>query len=146
MIPGFEPDGNLPPGIHWASWQETVERFGWTEHRLRLLSGLRLALDELRVAGCRTVYVDGSFVTSKTDPADFDACWDAAGILADKLNPALIAYDSVRRGQRTKYGGEFFVADTPANLYGTSFLEYFQRDKGTGEPKGIVAIDLERES
>jgi hypothetical protein len=24
MIPLFEPDGTLPPGIHWADWEEIV--------------------------------------------------------------------------------------------------------------------------
>jgi hypothetical protein len=41
MLPAFDPDsGRLPPGEHVASWDEVVERFGWTERRRRLLDGL----------------------------------------------------------------------------------------------------------
>jgi transcriptional regulator with XRE-family HTH domain len=41
MIPPFEPStGLLPPGIHDATWEELVARFGWTPHRLSLLAGL----------------------------------------------------------------------------------------------------------
>ena len=60
----------------------------------------------------------------------------------DRLAPSIIAYDVFRRGMKAKYGGELFTADSVADIYGPSFLDYFQRDKETDEPKGIVAIDL----
>ncbi len=44
--------------------------------------------------------------------------------------------------QKRKYGGELFPADWPADAHGTSFLHFFQRDRVSGRPKGIVAIDL----
>jgi hypothetical protein len=142
MIPSFAPGGNLPPGIHWATWEEVVDRFGWTVHRQQLLVGLRMALDDLKGIGCRTVYVDGSFVTEKTDPGDFDACWERGNVDLDRVPPSLIAYDAFRRGMKERYGGEIFTADTPADIYGTPFLEFFQMDRLTDEPKGIVANDL----
>lgn len=49
-------------------------RCGYTPHRLILLAGPKAALDLLRAAGCRRVYVDGSFVSSEEAPGDFDAC------------------------------------------------------------------------
>lgn len=111
-----------------------------------MLQGLRRALDELRTAGCHTVYVNGSFVTSKRTPGDFDACWDPRGVVRERLPATLVVYDVARRGMRAAYGGEFFVADDPADLYGSSFLDYFQFDKYTDEPKGILAIDIGSES
>lgn len=81
MIPPFEPlTGLLPSGIHDATWEEFVARFGWTPHRLALLAGLKAALDALRTAGCRRAYIDGSFVTAKAMPADFDGCWETEGV------------------------------------------------------------------
>ena len=75
MIPAFDPDtGNLPAGEHRARWDEIVERFGYTPWRRKLLDGLEAALASLRAAGCDRVYLDGSFVTAKEEPADFDAC------------------------------------------------------------------------
>ena len=38
--------------------------------------------------------------------------------------------------------GEFFPASIIADIDGMSFLEFFQMDKETGRPKGIIAIDL----
>src|SRR6266542_1087027 len=65
VLPEFADDGNLPAGIHWVTWDELTKRFGTTEYRRRLLSGLKRALESLKGAGCETAYVDGSFVTSK---------------------------------------------------------------------------------
>ncbi len=79
MIPPFDERGNLPPGIHKADWTELEAAFGGSPRRVALLAGLREALASLRRAGCRTAYIDGSFVTAKEEPGDFDACWDAVG-------------------------------------------------------------------
>lgn len=80
MIPPFDTNGNLPPGLHWATWEEIVERFGGTERRNELLAGLGRVLDALRDAGCGVAYVDGSFVTAKLRPGDFDGCWEPDGV------------------------------------------------------------------
>ncbi len=72
MIPDFDKNGNLPYGIHPATWQEVGDRYGWNTHRRNLLMGLYQALRELGVAGCRAAFVNGSFVTVKDDPGDFD--------------------------------------------------------------------------
>lgn len=70
MIPPFDERGNLPPGIHRADWSELEARLGGTPWRRFLLGGLREALTCLQEAGCRTAYVNGSFVSAKVAPAD----------------------------------------------------------------------------
>ncbi len=142
-IPPFSDSGNLPEGVHDATWAEIVDRFGANEHRRELLEGLRRALDSLRAAGCRRAYLDGSFVTAKEDPADFDACWEAAGVDPDLVDPVLLGFANRRAAQKARFGGELFPADWDADPHGTRFLDYFQQDKVTGERKGIVALDLE---
>lgn len=142
-IPEFEDgSGNLPPGIHQASWAEVAAAFGRNPERLRLLEGLRRALEALRRAGCARVYLDGSFVTSKDIPGDFDVCWEAAQVDAGALDPVLLDFENRRAAQKAKYFGELFIAESIAAPQGTRFLDYFQRDKHTGEPKGIVVMDL----
>jgi hypothetical protein len=142
MIPPFEPStGLLPAGIHEATWEELVARFGWTPHRLALLAGLKAALDALRLAGCLRAYVDGSFVTAKEAPGDFDGCWETNGVDPARLDPVLLTFDRQRRAQKAKFGGELFFADAPADPAGTAFVDFFQRDR-SGRPKGIVALDL----
>ncbi|WP_242057081.1 hypothetical protein [Planktothrix sp. FACHB-1355] len=63
VIPEFDENGNLPPGVHFCEWEEFVERFGTNDLRLRLMRGLRMAMEQLKAAGCRTIYINGSFVT-----------------------------------------------------------------------------------
>lgn len=142
MIPPFDERGNLPPGIHNASWNEVQARFGGSSRREDLLVGLREALSSLRDAGCKAVYINGSFVTAKEEPADFDACWDAEGVDPDVLDPTLLDFSKGRTAQKERFGGELFPADFAAEPAGTRFLDYFQQDRETGEPKGIITIDL----
>ena len=68
MIPSFDEGGNLPPGIHPATWDEIVERYATNERREQLLDGLRAAIDSLHAAGCGRVYLNGSFITDKDAP------------------------------------------------------------------------------
>lgn len=75
VLPPFNPDtARLPEGEHTASWDELVDRFGWTPRRRQLLDGLVEAIELLAEAGCTRIWLNGSFVTAKDEPADFDAC------------------------------------------------------------------------
>jgi hypothetical protein len=145
MIPPFErATGNLPAGEHVATWEEISERFGHTQWRRQLLAGLEIALVSLRAAGCKMVYLDGSFVTAKVQPGDFDACWDAEGVRGDLLDWELRTeegFENGRAAQKRKYRGELFPANVGADGLGTPFREFFQHDKD-GNPKGIIVIIL----
>lgn len=144
MIPPFDGRGCLPPGIHWATWEEITEHFGTSPYRRTLLAGMKRALNALKVAHCQTVYLDGSFVTAKDVPGDFDACWSLEGVIPELLDPVLLNFENLRAAQKTKYYGELFPADFTADIDGRTFIEFFQNDKDTGQPKGIIALDLGR--
>ena len=74
MIPNLDPrTGYLPPCVHNATWRDVIDRFGGNSHRARLMGGLLAACRNLAAAGCRELVLDGSFVTAKTLPADYDA-------------------------------------------------------------------------
>jgi hypothetical protein len=145
VIPKFNREGRLPVGIHWATWHDVDRRLGFSERRRLLLGGLRSALRALRAAGCRKVYIDGSFVTVKEEPGDYDACWDIEGVHVESLDAAFLDLTRSRRAQKQKYLGEFFPAQMPEGLSGKLFLEFFQTDKETGKPKGIIAMNLQEE-
>lgn len=142
VIPAFDQLGRLPPGVHVATWDEITARFGGTSWRTRLLDGLRGALASLKEAGCAVAYVDGSFVTAKSEPGDFDACWDEHGVDPEMLDPVLLDFTNKRAAQKAKFSGELFPATSFADFAGTSFLQFFQTDRATGDQKGIIAIDL----
>jgi hypothetical protein len=142
VLPAFDSRGYLPPGVHRTNWQELARRFGNNGRRRRLLKGLKAVCAELKSAGCRTLYVDGSFVSDKALPGDFDGCWDYEGVDFSLLeHSTLLQFANKRAAQKAKYGGEMFLAHTPADQAGTIFLEFFQKDRD-GNRKGIVALDL----
>jgi hypothetical protein len=140
-IPAFEANGLLPVGIHTATWGEMTQTFGGTGHRRALLRQLRDALLALKKASCTDAYIDGSFVTSKAVPSDYDMCWGTAGVVWAQLDPVLYDFSNRRRAMKAKYGGDIFPADTPEGLTGKTFLNFFQEDRD-GTPKGIVRISL----
>jgi hypothetical protein len=142
-FPPFDSNGNLPPGIHWTSWSEFVKRFDTNQQRHKLISGLREALELLSRAGCRAVYVGGSFVTSKDAPNDFDACWDnedANLTFLHHLEPALMGS---LHDQLVRFGGNLGRAQAITPQTGKDFLSFLQSDKN-GNPRGVVAIDLRK--
>jgi hypothetical protein len=143
MIPEFDPGGNLPPGVHASTWVLFVTRFGITDHRRRLISGLKRALDSLKQAGCRRAYVDGSFVTDKERPGDYDACWDPVGVNAALLDPILLRFENQRLLQKIVFFGELFPSHWPATAAGQRFIDFFQTDKHTGSQKGIVLLNVQ---
>lgn len=143
MLPPFNKNGLLPAGIHSADWTEFVARFGFSSRRQQLLKGLAEALHGLQEAGCALAYVDGSFVTRKLEPGDFDACWSIVGVDPARLDPILLDFSDGRAAQKARYGGELFPAELPEGASGRTFLEFFQIDRQTGLAKGIVQIDVQ---
>ena len=79
VIPHTSEDGLLSPGIQSASLNDFAGSFGHTDHRRKLLDGLRATMMNLKNAGCQTTYVNGSFAIGKEVPGDFGDCWEEAG-------------------------------------------------------------------
>jgi len=142
MIPDFNTDGNLPAGIHEATLKEFKERFAYTTWRLHLFDKLLRLIEDLKAIKCKTVYIDGSYVTTKEVPGDYDACWENIGVDEAVLNtnPALM----MRRRdlQEDWYGADVFPARVEEAASGLLFLDFFQIDKTTGKAKGIVKIEI----
>jgi hypothetical protein len=141
MIPNLDPaTGYLPPGLHLAPWVELSPRFGANTHRARLLAGLLGALKNLCGAGCREVLLDGSFISQKPLPKDYDAAWETAGVNPALLDPVLLDFNNSRAAMKAKYGGEFFPASAYAAA-GVLYRDFFQTDP-SGVAKGVLQIDL----
>jgi hypothetical protein len=79
---------------------------------------------------------------------DFDACWEPDGVDLPRLGlvaPVLFDLRRGRREQKAVYGGELIPVELSArtaDAFAASILGVFQRDKRSGAPKRIVAIDL----
>lgn len=132
----------LPPGIHVAALAEIEAVFGYNPKRRALFSGLVDAANHLALVGCRRILLDGSYVSAKPVPGDFDACWDPAGVDFDQLDPIFDDFDNGRANQKARFGGEFFPSTLIEGRSGAVFEEFFQVDRFTGKKKGILAIAL----
>jgi hypothetical protein len=133
--------GRSPPGVHAATFPDVAIAFATNARRRLLYEGLLLAARALRVAGCGRLYLDGSYVTAKTVPGDYDACWDPAGMDRGKLDPVFLDFSNKRQAMKNKFGGEFFPSTAP-NTPTQTFLDLFQVEKFTGQAKGILLIVL----
>lgn len=131
----------LPPGIHDATLAEVSACFSTTPHRQWLFGGFCRVVAALTAAGCTSIYLDGSFTTGKPHPEDFDGCWDSAGVDLSKLDPVLKMFANKRAAQKAKFFGEMFPADWE-NTPGSTFLDFFQIEKFSARPKGIIRIAL----
>lgn len=124
-------------GIHKVSLTEVARQFTYNEAQKELFSGLRqLALD-LKEAGCETLYLDGSFITGKKIPADFDACWEP--FKGKGVAKFLGETEAELAERKTKYFGDIFPRFS--DEYGDR-VKHWQLNTRTGQTKGIIKIDL----
>ena len=130
----------LIPGIHDATMAEVYDWFVTNHHRKGLYEGLTRGLGNLFLSGCPQVFLDGSYVTGKPHPNDYEVCWDGAFVNPNLLDPVFFDFSDLRAEQKKKYYGEYFPAYTIERKTGKPFLEFFQIDKETGRTKGIIRI------
>ncbi|WP_319502142.1 DUF6932 family protein [uncultured Draconibacterium sp.] len=144
----YDGNGNLPPGIYEVTIDEIEKHYSFSPKRKELIRGLKKMLAALRDVGCENFYLDGSFITNKLEPGDYDACWDiSVKIDWDKVKnmyPELMEFSPPREEQKKKYCGEAFLSQAPAGFdHGKKipFIDFFQKDR-TGTSKGILLIKL----
>jgi hypothetical protein len=137
MVSAFDSNGNLPPGVHDATIEEIKQRFAYNAHRAKLFEGLVEVTELLTRCDCPEVYLDGSFVTEKNEPQDYDLCYEPAGI---KPTAEFKKFLLSRIERKERYKGDIF-ARLPQPPYEIDHVEHWQTDK-EGNIKGIIRIKL----
>lgn len=141
-IPKLRTDGTLPAGIHVTTIAEIEDCFGSSNKtRVKLMNGLIAALKNMKRAGVKKVWINGSFVTNKEEPKDIDGCWEYDKGINLKILDLLFLDDPGL--VKLKYGLHFFVAGLFANDNWP--LSFFQSTIDFGK-KGILMIDLSLEA
>lgn len=149
MLPIFQtlsgaPWRILPPGEHFATLQEVEELLAFNSHRLNLFNGLVSAASLLAQSGCKYLYLDGSYVTEKDMPNDFDACWSLEEVNLESLDPIIWDIENGTTAQKKRFGGELYP-NCIERASGKFFKEFFKNEKHTDQEKGIIVIDLQNE-
>jgi Family of unknown function (DUF6932) len=140
-IPAFSEDGYLPEGLHEASEDEVIARFGVSTPRREYLTGrLRRWLELARAVGAHRFFVNGSFVTDKAEPGDIDAVvWlpdDWAEQLRTGRAEALVLWEMLR----TRQPEELFSARRAGQWQ--AWVDFFASTRQSARRKGVVEIWL----
>jgi len=129
----------LPAGLHFIALREFREAFAYNHRRAWLFEGFIAACKALREAGCGRIYIGGSYVTSKSEPGDYDACWDPIGVSAN-LDPVLYDDNFLLERQRL-YRGDLLIGGAYDGPTGENY-HFLARDKETGQERGMIGIKL----
>lgn len=141
-LPELTESGELPPGVHRASLQETLERFG--KGRLqRITVGERLErIYRLAAATGHLArfVIFGSFVTDKSAPNDVDVFL----VMDDFFEGGALRGESAllfdHAAADVHFGASVFWVRRLAALGGEqSMVEYWQAKRGGGR-RGIIEI------
>lgn len=144
----FNAVGRLPDGIHPMTIPVVSAAFGWNSHRRELVTAMAAAFADLKAFGCDTVWLDGSFVTDKPEPGDYDAVFEhrTMDLAAARIAlPELFDRSPHRPAMKARFKGDLLpnVVELASNRL---FIDFFQQDKEhPGHTKGIVTIDLASE-
>jgi len=138
----FNNSGVLDQGIHKMTWREFYDSFSFSKRRKELLEGLEKVVAVLQKTEATHIYIDGSFVTNKLEPGDWDACFDYSEERIFELETKYGYPLLNRRLQKSLYKGELFYAYWEADGYGNKYLEFFQQLKHSTDKKGIIEIIL----
>ena len=145
MIPDFDKDGNLPSGIYQATLIEIEVAFAYNLKRKGHFEHLKLLINDLSAIGCKTIYIDGSFITKKLLPKDMDICWESRGLdlnIVRRFMPILWSLGFPRNEQQNRYHADIFPANCIEGASSRCFLDFFQFDKNTGKAKGIIKLEI----
>jgi uncharacterized protein DUF6932 len=142
-LPNLNAEGDLPTGVHRATIDEVILRFGSGSHeRKRAASTLRRVWELTKKAGhFQRLIIFGSFVTAKLAPNDVDIILimnDAFRVEACDQEAAAV-FDHVRAQQELGASvfwirPELLVRDTLE-----TFIQSWQR-KRDGKLRGIVEV------
>lgn len=145
----LNPDtGLLPEGEHPLDWKSIVSLFGTSPRRQGLLQKLHELCLILKRAGVETVWLDGSFVTSKPTPNDFDMSFDLSDAAFARLPDYPFKVKNAATRLRSHFCGDIKVEPMADGYrYHKDLWPYVKDHEHNGKAifglkKGIVVIAL----
>ncbi len=152
MIPELD-DGVLPEGVHSCTIEEAEQVFGRftrSDCRPRLTQTLRRYIEDARKARIAVaVVVDGSYITTKSEPGDIDLLLALRPDLDLNVEMLPVEYNvQSKRMVRRLYGFDVLTAIDGSNAY-AKYIGFFSRvrlddpeQRTSRSRKGLLRIDL----
>ena len=142
MIPALREDGYLPDGVHFAEFDELARRFGTgSPRRVRLLERIRKWVALARVVGAKRLFVAGSFVTAKHEPADVDAVVLLPKDFTEQIDRGRFDALELVEILTTRRPEEIFAAEDERDWY--DWVSFFTKTREPdGRTRGIIEVKL----
>jgi hypothetical protein len=141
-LPGFNEEGDLPPGVYRATLPEVLERFGQGSVQRRAVADRLKRVYELvsSTGQLARFVVFGSFVTAKADPNDVDIIL----LMEDTFDLASVTGEATLPFQHMEadahFGASIFWTRRSAAIGGEQAkIEHWQVRREGGR-RGIVEI------
>jgi len=141
-LPEFTESGELPPGVHPASLQETLQRFSIAHvQRIAVAERLERIYQVAAATGHLARFVVyGSFVTDKPQPNDVDVFL----VMDEEFDGDTLTDESAllfdHAAADAHFGASVFWVRRPTAFGGEqAMVEYWQGKRGGGQ-RGIVEI------
>ena len=142
VLPAFNEEGDLPPGVYRATLEEVLERFGQSSIQRRAVAGRLKRVYELVVSTGQLArfVIFGSFVTAKDEPNDVDIIL----IMEDTFDLASVTGEAALPFQHAeadaRFGASVFWTGRSGAIGGEqAMIEYWQVRREGGR-RGIVEI------
>jgi hypothetical protein len=133
MIPAFDESGYLPPGVHRATMDEIVQRFGReSELRRAQMESIGWMFEIALRAGVQRIVLNGSFVSDIIEPNDVDCVL----LFAPGVRKSGRAFKELRIG--LPFLDIKLVGSEDFDVY---VNEFFGADR-FGNPKGMIEVIL----
>ena len=142
-IPKFNAYGLLPPGLHTSSLVEIEQSLAFSSKRQDMIeTGLKPMIQSLLSIKISTIFIGGSFVTTKPSPNDID------GYVVTTLGSDAFQYIiSTQERWRSRYRVDLHPALSDIGGYGSQAFweEWFGNTKEIPpNAKGILKLVLRR--
>jgi hypothetical protein len=121
------------------TYEKFVTYFGTNPGRKQQIDNALFYFRIFYQCGCRKVYIDGSFVSTKKNPGDIDLCFDLTGVDIGNIKrvfPEFFDPNEIGRIRRQDQCHIFHFDNEDRFM-----LELFSADR-EGNPKGLVKLIL----
>jgi hypothetical protein len=147
VIPLFNADGWLPPGIHRCTLVEAAARLGTfqgSDRRPRLWARFTEFLREASLSGAvQMIVLDGSFVTAKPDPNDIDLVLVLPASHDFSADLPAAQYDILAQKRvRKRFGFDILVVKIGSESWEQAVTFFQQVRQRPGVKKGLLEILL----
>jgi hypothetical protein len=120
---------------HHCDWGDFVKIWGNNSHRKKLIQKATPALQMLKKAGVKTVYIAGSFASNKPNPKDIDGVFETGDDFDESELPDNFLVFLYQRGL------DFYADTTPTEFNGAPHIEFFRIGRNDEKP-GLIVLSL----